>query len=85
MNTAVAQLTVVKVRLLCTFTGKLCHASHSLTLLFALRNLLYDDFCDVCITVEIVIHLFLDEITYIFIHGNTIRRHVERAEFDFCL
>ena len=75
----------MEVCLLCTFTSKLCHASHSLTLLFALRNLLDDDFSDVGITMKVVIHLLLYEITYIFINGNTIWRHIQRAEFDLCL
>ena len=85
MDTAVAQLTVMQISLLRTFTRKLRNASHSLTLLLTLRNLLYDDFRNVRIAMQIVIHLLLDEITYIFIHGNTVRRHVQRAEFDLCL
>ena len=95
MDSAVAQLTIVKVSFLGTLTRQLGYTCHCLTFTFTLLNLLHDNFSHIRIPVKIVINLLLDEVTHIFInrrrhrmlgiHLRWYRRHCKRPQFDFRL
>ena len=85
VNAAVAQLSVVEVRLLGAFPCQLCDARHGFSFLLALRDFLDYNLSNVRMTVEIIIHFELDEVAYILIDADAIRRHIERTELDFGL
>ena len=64
VDAAVAQLAVVQIGFLGTFAGQLGNAGNGFALFFALLNLLQDDVGNLQVLVEIVVYVFLDEITY---------------------
>ena len=82
---AVAQFSVVQVCLLGTFPCQLRHARHSLTLSLACLYLLLYYLCYVKMSMQIIIHLRLYEVTYVFVYRNAVWRHCERAQLNLCL
>ena len=75
VDTAVAQLPVMQVRLLGPLTSKLCNARHGLAFLLALAHLLQHHLSHIRMLMQVVIHLGLDEVTHIFVHAHPIRTH----------
>ena len=86
----------MEVGLLGAFACQFGDARYGLALLFALLYFLLDDVCDVGVLVEIVVHLFLDEVAHELVHAHSregegvavgvlVGGHGERAELDFGL
>ena len=76
MDAAVAQFTVVQVRLLGTLAGKFRHACDGLAFLFRFLYLLLDCFGYVCVLVEEVVHFLFDEVAYVFVDRHTAGNHI---------
>ena len=96
MHVAVAELFVVEVGLFGAFAGKFRHAGDGFALFLALLNLLLHHFRHVEVLVEVVVHLFLDEVADKLVDAHAaqrerlavfvlVGRHGERTEFDFRL
>ena len=86
MNAAVAELAVVEIRLLGTFTGKFGNARHCLALAFALLDLILQNLSYILVDMEIVVYFLLQEIAHILIDGfATIRRHRSTSELNLSL
>ena len=93
---AIAELLVVKIRLLSPFARQLRHARHSLALLLALLHFLEEHFGDVEMAVQEIINLLLDKVAYELIHADAgeeeglavlvlVGGHIERAQLNLCL
>ena len=96
MYAAVAEFSVVQVGFLGTFACKFGDTGDGFAFFLAFLNFLFDDFRDVGISVEVVIHVFFDEVSDELVHTDSgeregfafhvfVGRHGERTEFDFCL
>ena len=86
MDAAIAQLAVVKVRLLGTLTRQFGYASHRLALTLALLDLILQNLSHILVDMEIVIYFLLQEIAHILIDGfASVRRHCGTSELDLRL
>ena len=74
MHVAVAQLFVVEVGLFGAFAGEFRHAGNGFALFLALLNLLLHHFRYVEVLVEIVVHLFLDEVAHKLVDAHAAQR-----------
>ena len=68
---AVAQLAVVQIGLLGPFASQFGYAGNGLALLLALLDFLQHDLGHEGVLVQIVVHLGLDEVAYIFVHRRS--------------
>ena len=75
----------MQVGLLRPLTSQFGNAGHRLTLLLTLLDLTEHHLGDIRMLMQVVIHLCLDEVAYILIHGNTTRAHRLRTKFDLRL
>ena len=86
MDAAIAQLTVVKVRLLGTLTRQFGYASHRLALTLTLLDLVLQNLSHILVDMEIVIYFLLQEIAHILIDGfASVRRHCGTSELNLRL
>ena len=86
MNAAVAQLAVVEIGFLRTFTGEFGHSRHCLALALVLLNLLKHHLRDLGILVKIIVNLGLYEVSHILVDTYTaVGHHRERTKLNLGL
>jgi len=85
VDAAIAQLAVVQVGFLGTFASQFGHTGNGLALLFRISYLLKHHLGHFGILVQIVIHLLLHEVAYVFVHTHPIGRHGGRTELHLRL
>ncbi len=86
MDAAIAQLAVVKVRLLGTLTSQFGNASHRLALTLTLLDLVLQNLSHILVDMEIVIYFLLQKIAHILIDGFApVRRHCGTSELNLRL
>ena len=85
VETAVAQLTIMKVRFLGTFTGQFSHTGYRFTLFLGFLYLLQHHIRHVHMLVQIIIHFRLHKIAYELIHRRTAGSHIGRSQLNLCL
>ena len=85
MDAAIAQLTVMEVGLLGTFTSQFGDAGHGLALPFTGSDLFQNGVGDFQILMQEVVHLQFDEVAHILIDRNTTGTHCQRTQFNLRL